>query len=147
MSIPLSNEPLRKHGPVPTADQIYLARELVDRHDLNVLTSFYDVPENINAIIHTLAYHPDAVEPERTGLGIEDYLRKLYVTSDDVMWITRKLNDFVGDPKYEFKKSHTVFLIDLFNDSDRPLEAEQITDPENEQFMREERRLEDASFF
>lgn len=147
MSIPLSNEPFRKHGPVPTADQIYLARELVDRHNLNVLTSFYDVPENIDAIIHTLAYHPDAAKPERTGFGIEEHLRKLYFISDDPVWITRKLNDFVGDTKYEFKKSHTVFLTVLFNDSDHPLEVEPEADPEDAQLGWEEKQLEEELFF
>lgn len=104
-----------------------------------MLSSFYDIKENIETIIHALAYHPDEAKPERTGFGIEDHLRNLYYTSDDAAWITRKLNDYIDDPKYEFKKSHTVFLIDLFANSSHPLKIEDIEIyPEDAQLSYEE---------
>lgn len=122
-----------------------MAQELVDRHDLKVKAGFFHVKENVDTIIRTLAFHPDAAIPERTGFGIENHLRKLYFTCDDSTWITRKLNDFISDKKYEFEISHIDFLIALFNNSDHPLEIEQMTDPEDEQFDLEDRMLEEAS--
>lgn len=145
MAISLLHTPIKKRAPVSTADQVCLARELIDRHDLKVASGFFHVKENVDTIIRTLAFHPDATIPERTGFGIENYLRKLYFTSDDVFWLTRKLNDFVNDKKYEFENSHVELLVSLFNNSDHPLEIEQMIDPENEQFNREEQELEESS--
>lgn len=146
MAIPLLNSPIEKHAPVSTVDQVYLAQELVDRHDLKAPAGFFDAKGNVDTIIRSLAFHPDAAFPERTGFAIENHLRKLYFTCDDAAWITQKLNDFVDDKKYELEKSHIELLIMLFNSSDHPLEVEQMIDPENEQFDREDRALEEASF-
>lgn len=147
MSILLSNLPVEKHAPVSTADQVCLAHELVDRHDLRVPAGFFHVKENVDTVIRTLAYHPDAEFPDRTGFGIENHLRKFYFTSDDVSWITRKLNDFVDDKKYKFETSHVELLITLFNNSDHPLQIEDINvDPEEERFQRELKDVEESVF-